>query len=321
MRKSSNSGLHDLTRERATPGGRPARERARWNERRANARRNRRRTAVIVAAMAILLVVATMVAIKLLTTRGPSPTRREPVSPAVLRDLTGTPAAVAERIGRGSATNLPTPVRGELLRGPSGRPLVVYVGAEYCPYCAAERWALVVALSRFGHFDGLTISRSALDDVYPGTPTFSFYGARYTSDYLEFEAVETQTSTRVGGSYQTLQTPTAAQQQLIDQYDAPPYVAPENAGAIPFLDVANQFVLAGTSFSPGLLANRSWESIAADVARGDTDQARAIIGSANVITAAICAATSDSPASVCGQPSIQQIKATLAKSPTPGAGG
>ena len=37
-----------------------------------------------------------------------------------------------------------------------GKPLVLYVGAEYCPYCAAERCAMVQALSRFGTFSNLT---------------------------------------------------------------------------------------------------------------------------------------------------------------------
>src|SRR5438876_6623085 len=41
-----------------------------------------------------------------------------------------------------------------------GKPVVLYVGAQYCPFCAAERWALVLALSRFGHWAGLRPMRS-----------------------------------------------------------------------------------------------------------------------------------------------------------------
>ncbi len=320
MRKPDQTEFHDSARTRATPGSRPPRP-SRRDERRAREARDRRRSILLVAGVVIVLVIATMAGIRLLSPNVASPPSDGPVSPSVLRDLTSVPQSVANSIGQGSATSLPTPVRAELLRGPRGLPRIVYIGAEFCPYCAAERWAMVVALSRFGQFDGLKTARSAVDDVYPGTPTFSFYGATYTSPYLEFEAVETQTSSRVGSSYQTLQTPTPEQQQLIDRFDAPPYVAPENAGAIPFIDIANQYVLAGTTFSPGLLANQSWESIAANVAKGNTDQARAIIGSANVLTAAICAATSDSPANVCQQPSIQQIKAALAKEPVPRTGG
>jgi len=41
--------------------------------------------------------------------------------------------------------------------------VVSYVGGEYCPYCAIQRWALLVALSKFGSFtnlDGQVISSS-----------------------------------------------------------------------------------------------------------------------------------------------------------------
>src|SRR5438270_1263439 len=30
------------------------------------------------------------------------------------------------------------------------KPVFLFVGAQYCPFCAAERWAVVKALSRFG---------------------------------------------------------------------------------------------------------------------------------------------------------------------------
>ena len=34
-------------------------------------------------------------------------------------------------------------------------PEILYMGAEYCPYCAAQRWSTIIALSRFGKFSGL----------------------------------------------------------------------------------------------------------------------------------------------------------------------
>ena len=60
------------------------------------------------------------------------------------------------------------------------------MGAEYCPYCAAERWALVMALSKFGTFTDLQGTTSSATDTNPSTPTFSFYGSTYTSKYLSF---------------------------------------------------------------------------------------------------------------------------------------
>jgi hypothetical protein len=83
----------------------------------------------------------------------------------------------------------------------NGKPLVVYVGAEYCPYCAAERWAAVIALSRFGTFSGLGQTHSSSTDVYPNTATLSFHGASYTSQYLQFQGVETQSNQPQGTGY------------------------------------------------------------------------------------------------------------------------
>ncbi len=39
------------------------------------------------------------------------------------------------------------------------------MGAEYCPFCAAQRWAMVNAFSRFGTFTGLTTTHSSSTDT------------------------------------------------------------------------------------------------------------------------------------------------------------
>ncbi len=74
----------------------------------------------------------------------------------------------------------PTAVSGPPLTE-AGRPEVLYVATEYCPYCAEENWALIVALSRFGQFTGLTISRSPQFEDVPPIGTWTFYGSYYTS--------------------------------------------------------------------------------------------------------------------------------------------
>ena len=63
----------------------------------------------------------------------------------------------------------PTPKQAPLTK--DGKPLLVYIGAEYCPYCAASRWALVIALSRFGKFTGLQTIASTPYDVWANTRT------------------------------------------------------------------------------------------------------------------------------------------------------
>ncbi len=52
-----------------------------------------------------------------------------------------------------------------------------------------------------------------------------------------------QSNVRSGNSYAALDTPTAAQQQLLQTYNAPPYVSADSAGAIPFIDFGNRYLV------------------------------------------------------------------------------
>lgn len=282
---------------------------------------HRRRSPALLAGLAIALIIGAMVLARVFLVGRGGEAERQPAPPSVVQALGAIPADVTSQIGRGTAQGSPIAVNGPPLTGPRGLPEVLYVGAEYCPYCAAERWALVVALSRFGTFQNLQLARSAADDVYPSTPTFSFYGATYQSPYLEFRAVELQSSARVGSTYQTLQTPTPDEEKIVSQYDGPPYVPASQAGAIPFIDVANRYVVTGANVSPEVLDHRSWESIAASLSNPGSDQARAIVGTANLLTAAICQATGETPSTVCSQPAIRQIEASLPRNPPSGASG
>ena len=77
-------------------------------------------------------------------------------------------------------------------------PAMLYYGAEYCPYCAAERWAITAALSRFGTWSDLKITASSHTDVDAGTHTFSYHGATLSSPYLAFKAVEAVSNVPAG---------------------------------------------------------------------------------------------------------------------------
>src|SRR5262250_635737 len=59
----------------------------------------------------------------------------------------------------------------------NGKPEMLYMGAEYCPYCAAERWAMIQALSRFGTFSGLSTVHSSTTDTPTNISTFTFHGS------------------------------------------------------------------------------------------------------------------------------------------------
>ncbi len=170
---------------------------------------------------------------------------------------------------------------------------------------------MVVALSRFGTFSKLNQTTSSATDVYPGTPTFTFYRSSYTSQYIDFVSIEETTNQQdsSGNGYVPLQTPTADQQKLISTYNGPPYLS--SAGSIPFIDIANQQVMQGANYSPQALSGLSWEQIANDLSNQNSDVTKGIVGSANYLTAAICNATSQQPASVCTAAPIPQIGQSL----------
>ncbi len=285
-------------------------------------RRFRSRHPVLTALVPVGLVVAaiaTMVVIK--ATGGPGPAAAashlssagssatsDPgttaLSPQVVQALS-VPSATLDAVGSPTAVSLPERVTGgSILRGADGKPVITYVGAEYCPFCAAERWALAVALTRFGSFSNLSGTHSSGSDVYPDTQTLSFYGSTYSSPYLTFQPVEEATNQIVDGTYQSLQTPTAAQSKLLATYDS--------EGNIPFVDIGNTFVVTGASYSPQVLAGLSRSEIASQLRDPSSAVAQAIDGTANDITAAICSVTGNQPSSVCDSPAIQAIVKKLA---------
>ena len=238
-----------------------------------------------------------------------------PASASVLDAVTHVSPKVLADVGTGGQQKLLASIKGSSpppLVGPTGKPEFFYAGAEYCPYCAAERWAVVVALSRFGTFSKLNQTTSSSTDVYPSTPTFTFYQSAYTSQYIDFVSIESTTNQSDGnGGYTTLQTPTADQQQLITKYDAPPYLS--SAGSIPFIDIGNQMVMQGANYSPQTLSGLNWNDIANDLSNETSSVTQGIVGSANYLTAAICEATNQQPASVCTADPVPAIEQTLNK--------
>jgi hypothetical protein len=221
----------------------------------------------------------------------------QPAPAAVAADLASVPATVLARVGVPADVTVPQAVHGSAgpaLVGSGAKPEVLYVGAEYCPYCAAERWALVTALSQFGTFHGLKVVHSSPGDpAGPNTPTLSFVGATYTSPWIDFVPVELYTTDADGGTIRPLMHLTPAEQALVRRYDAAPYTT--QPGAIPFIDVANRYVQVGASYSPLALAGLTQTAIAGQLATAATPLARAIDGSADGLVKRICSVTADAP--------------------------
>jgi thiol-disulfide isomerase/thioredoxin len=207
-----------------------------------------------------------------------------PLPASVQADLK-VPASTLAGIGAGSSFSgaFKTVTGSPLTSG--GKPEMLYIGAEWCPYCAAERWAMAVALSRFGTFSPLRGIHSSSTDVYPNTATLTFYRAKYTSNYLVFTPVENEDI-----NHALLQKPTPAQQAIWNKYD------PTNG--YPFINFGNRYI-AGTTYNPQLLHGLTWSQIASDLHNPSSPVAQGVNGSANMFTAAICKLTGNAPANVC----------------------
>ena len=271
------------------PNSGPARQRARERiaaERAARKRAEARRRflAAAVAVSAVLAIVVALVAVKL-TASPAHRTASESSAPAALvRQVTTVPAATLAQVGSGQEITVLQKVER---RGPAltinGKPGIVFVSEESCPFCAAERWAVTVALSHFGTWSQLGITKSSATDVYPSTATLSFRAAHYRSADLALST--TELTDNVG---RPLQPQTQLDDSLIATYDVPPYVnSVDQSGAVPFLDIGNQYILAGAQYNPQVLAGLSAAQIAGQLSNPSSPVAQAIDGAAKVIIAAI----------------------------------
>jgi hypothetical protein len=182
------------------------------------------------------------------------------------------------------------------------KPEVFFVGSEACPFCAVERWGMIVALSQFGSFSDLHLMQS--DTLLrPAIRSFTFAGSRYRSRYIAFVPVEAFSNVHKGFGYAPLQRLTGPQQALVRRFD------PQTQ--VPFVDVANRYVNVDSTVQPTLLAKMSWTGVAQSLTRPGSIAAQAVSGEAEVLTAEVCAVTGGRPQSVCSRPIVAQYQAAL----------
>jgi hypothetical protein len=234
------------------------------------------------AVVAVLAVVGALVGINLSAAHPAASETRAPS--VVVRQATAVPLGVLTRVSPGQAA---TPLQQVATPGPpltvDGKPTIVFVSEESCPFCAAERWPLVVALSHFGTWTNLGSTRSSATDVYPNTATFSFRAAHYRSAEITLRTTEL-----ADNAGRPLQAETPLDAKLIGTYDVPPFVnSADQSGAVPFLDIANHYILAGAQYNPQILAGLSAAQIASQLRDPSSPVAQAIDGSARIIVTAI----------------------------------
>ncbi|WP_371402201.1 DUF929 domain-containing protein [Kribbella sp. NBC_00662] len=273
------------------------------------AERRRRLLLAVGAVVLVIVIVGGLVTIRLVgggkkTATGPSGA----ADAALITALSSIPESTFSTVGTEGVKAAPSAITAPALTA-NGKPKVLYIGAEFCPFCAAERWPVTVALSRFGTFSNLGTTHSASGDEFPNTPTLSFHGATFTSQYLAFTGVETTTNEQVGNGYKPLDTPAADDEKTFDTYNKPPYVSSE--GSIPFIDIGGKFVSSGATYSPQLLAGKTQAQVADALKDPSNDIAKAVIGSANVYTAAICKITNNQPANVCTSSAVTAAASKL----------
>jgi hypothetical protein len=272
-------------------------------ERRAETRRRLFITAGSV--LAVIVVVVAFIVVKSLkspTAQQGGTTRAGGVllPAAVTKNVTSVPASTLNTVGAGSVPQTVqkpvTVINGAPLTS-NGKPEMLYIGAEFCPYCAAMRWSMAVALSRFGVLSPLRgIHSAGGNEAYPNTATLTFYKSTYSSKYLSFVPVENEKV-----DHSPLQATTPQQQALWQKY---------NPNSYPFIDIGNKYKIT-VIYNPQVLQGKTWSQIAAALHDPSSPIAQGANGAANYLTAAICKTTNNQPAAVCTSPAIKKLAGGL----------
>jgi len=251
---------------------------------RTRSRRRHQRSRSIMAGLLVLIVIGAFSFTKIESTSPSFQTLPKITTPNVqlasyFRAAGAVPDATLQAVGLPSNVAVPTKITPSVSTVATNG-VVSYVGGEYCPYCAIQRWALLVALSKFGSFtnlDGQVISSST--DVYPGLASWSFVGAKYSSPYFTFDPTELTSSTPSdSGGYQPLEKMSAGQLRAFNKYNP--------QGALPFVDIGNHYVTLGASASPSVLEGLTLGDIGSDLSSASSPVAQAIDGTANYLIAA-----------------------------------
>jgi thiol-disulfide isomerase/thioredoxin len=237
---------------------------------------------------------------------------RIPVAAAVVEKAATVPSPVLDHVGVDGHPVSPSasvnPIN--VVRGPGaglprvdGKPVLFFYGAEWCPYCAAERWSLIVALSRFGTFSGLSGVASSAGDYAPNTQTFTFHGSTYTSAYIAFAPVEAEDMNEA-----PLDAPNSAERGVLKVWN--PKLG------FPFIDIAGRY-LGGlpTWIDPIALAGLSRSEIAARLWQPTDPVGGLLDANANYLSAAICAVDGGRPGAVCSSAGVTAAATQLRSLP------
>ena len=226
-----------------------------------------------------------------------------PAPAAIAQLVSNVPVSTLNRVGAGEVSGPPDfgvfKLHGHLKR--HGKPELLTMNLAWCPHCAADSWALAVALSRFGTLTGLRVldtgtfyctvisgpcTLGGSGPCYPHTHGLSFLRAHYQSPYLSFAHIVLQD---VRGH--NLQRPTRQENSVLNRFDP--------QGETPAVDVGGGYGFLNSGFLPSILAHKTWSQIAGSLVAAHNRIARHVDGLANLFAAAICKVTKGRPAGVC----------------------
>ena len=268
------------------------------------ARKDRQRKQVIAAVVAVVVVIAAVVIGAVIANRPQSAPAAggsgstSASADAALAKLVALPQATLDASPAPNPNQAPAKLDGGTELTQDGKPKVLYVGAEYCPFCAMERWPLIGALSKFGTFSGLKPTTSSSDDVYADTPTWTFAGSSYTSDVLAFEAVET--ADREKQPLETLEGDNAA---IFQKFN------PE--GGIPWTTYGGTHATNGATVDATLFEGKTYDEIIAGIEDPTSDIGKSVNPAMTMITAQLCQLTGGQPSNVCTSQSVMAASVLL----------
>jgi hypothetical protein len=237
-------------------------------------------------------------------------------SSQLMSQVTSVPASVYDEVGVTAPSpgevSPQTKLPGQKALVIDSKPGIYYFGAEYCPYCAAQRWGLLTGLARFGTWSGVGLMESSSTDVYPSTHTFTFDKATFTSKYVTFKSTEYYSNHNpTGTGYTVLQVPTKQEAALITKYDNSTYLPGVQANSFPFVDYGNAWGSSGAQFDPTVLQGLTWSQIASNLDDPTNPVTQSIIATANYVSAATCDIDGMVPSSVCSSKGVTEALKAL----------
>jgi hypothetical protein len=272
-------------------------------------------TIAIGAVAVVVIIVVAIVAVKVTGggngssgSNGVQPPAVTAASTSVLQKVENVPSSVQDAVGAwqsvgAAGLTAPTVKAGQplLKLGSSNLPAALYIGGEFCPYCAATRWSLLLAFAKFGTWSGVQETTSSPWDVYPSTPTFTFANASYQSQYVNFVPKEYLGQDKDGvNTHGTLQKLTSQEAKVYTQYDTV-----NGQTGVPFVDIGNKVMITGAPIDPQLLAGMSQQQVADELSNPGSDVTKAIVGTANALIAGVCNIDGQQPSAVCSDAGVQ----------------